>query len=60
MSQDSKDYKFSINVAINNAKSRINLLEKKDRQCMIAEYKEWIKDGFNYQSVLLLREDPII
>ena len=60
MSQDSKDYKFCINVAINNAKSRINLLEKKDRECIIEEYKEWIKDGFNYQSVLLLREDPII
>ena len=60
MSQDSKDYKFCINVAIDNAKSRINLLEKEDRECIIQEYKEWIKDGFNYQSVLLLREDPII
>ena len=60
MSQDSKDYKFCINVAIHNAKSRINLLEKEDRECIIQEYKEWIKDGFNYQSVLLLREDPII
>ena len=60
MSQDSKDFKFCIEIAINNAKSRIVLLEKEDRECIIEEYKEWIKDDLNYQSVLLLREDPII
>ena len=60
MSQDSKDYKFCINVAIDNAKKRINSLDKMDQKCILEEYKEWLKDGFNYQSVLLLREDPII
>ena len=60
MSQSNKDYKFCINLAIDNAKKRISLLDKKERECIIEEYREWIKDGFNYQSVLLLREDPII
>ena len=60
MSQESKDIKFCINLAIDNAKKRISLLDKMDQKCVLEEYKEWIKDGFNYQSVLLLREDPII
>ena len=60
MNQDSKDYIFCINIAINNAKKRIKLLDKLDRECIIQEYKEWINDGYNYDSVLLLREDPII
>ena len=60
MSKGNKDYKFCINIAIDNAKKRISLLDKKERECVIEEYREWIKDGFNYQSVLLLREDPII
>ena len=60
MKQDPPDYKFCINLAIDNAKKRIKLLDKKDQKCLLEEYKEWIKDGFNYQSVLLLREDPII
>ena len=60
MSEELKDYKFCINIAINNAKKRIKLLDKLDRECIIQEYKEWINDGYNYDSVLLLREDPII
>ena len=60
MKEESKDYKFCINLAIDNAKKRIDLLDKMDQKCIIEEYKEWIKDGLNYQSVLLLREDPII
>ena len=60
MKEDSKDYKYCINVAIKHAKKRINLLDKMDKKCMLEEYKEWIKDEFDYQSVLLLREDPII
>ena len=60
MKEDYKDYKFCINIAIDNAKKRINLLDKIDQKCILEEYKEWIKDGFDYQSVLLLREDPII
>tara|TARA_Y100000991_G_C21861580_1_gene301130 strand:- start:415 stop:597 length:183 start_codon:yes stop_codon:yes gene_type:complete len=60
MKEDSIDFKLCINIAIDNAKKRINLLENKDQKCIFDEYKEWIKDGFDYQSVLLLREDPII
>ena len=60
MKEDSIDYKFCINIAIDNAKKRLNVLEKKDQKCILEEYKEWIRDGFDYQSVLLLREDPII
>ena len=60
MSESYKDYKYSVSVAIDNAKRRINLLDKMDRESIIEEYKEWINDEFNYQSVLLLRDDPII
>lgn len=60
MKKDSTDYKFCINLAIDNAKKRIQLLEKYDQKCILEEYKEWLKDGFDYQSILLLREDPII
>ena len=57
---NNKDYKFSIDIALDNAKKRINLLDKLDQKCILEEYSEWIKDGFNYQSVLLIRDDPII
>ena len=60
MQENSKDYEFCINVALDNAKKRINLLDNSDKKCILEEYKEWIKEGFDYQSVLLLREDPII
>ena len=60
MKKDPKDYKFCISLAIDNAKKRIKLLEKSDQKCLLEEYKEWIKDGLDHQSVLLLREDPII
>ena len=60
MKKDSVDLKYSINTAIENAKKRINLLNKTDQKCILEEYKEWIKDDYNYQSILLLREDPII
>ena len=60
MLDNSKDYEFCIKVALNNAKKRINLLDNSDKKCVLDEYKEWINDGFNKNSVLLLREDPII
>ena len=60
MQKNSKDYQFCINVALDNAKKRINLLDNSDKQSVIEEYKEWINDGLNKHSVLLLREDPII
>ena len=60
MTKDSQDYNFCIKIAIENAKKRINLLDQMDQKCILEEYKEWINGGFDYQSVLLLREDPII
>ena len=60
MQENSKDYEFCINLALDNAKKRINLLDNSDKKCLLEEYKEWIKDGLSKHTVLLLREDPII
>ena len=60
MRENPKDYEICIKVALDNAKKRINLLDNSDRKCVIDEYKEWINDGLNKHTVLLLREDPII
>ena len=60
MKEDSRDIKFCINLAIDNAEKRIKLLEKGDQKCILGEYKEWLKESIDYQSFLLLREDPII
>ena len=60
MKENSKDYHFCIKVALDNAKKRINLLEHSDKKSVLEEYKEWINDGLNKQTILLLREDPII
>ena len=60
MEENFKDYEFCIKVALENAKKRINLLDNSDKKCVLEEYKEWIKDGLNPHTVLLLREDPII
>ena len=60
MNEDSRDIKFCINLAIDNAEKRIKSLEKGDQRCILEAYKEWLKEGIDYQSILLLREDPII
>ena len=60
MKENTKDYEFCINLALDNAKKRINLLDNSDKKSVIDEYKEWIKDGLDKHTVLLLREDPII
>ena len=60
MLENSKDYKFCIKVALDNAKKRIMLLDDSDRKSVLEEYKEWIQDGPGNYKVLLLREDPII
>ncbi len=60
MEDNIKDYEFCINEALNNAKKRIKLLANKDKSAVLKEYKEWIDDGLNKHTVLLLREDPII
>ena len=60
MEGDFKDYELCINVALENAKKRINLLDKFDKRSVFEEYKEWFNDGLNKHTVLLLRDDPII
>ncbi len=60
MQENSYDYRFCINLALDNAKKRINLLDNSDKKCLQEEYKEWIIDGLNKHTVLLLRDDPII
>ena len=60
MQENSKDYKFCIKLALDNAKKRIKILENSDKKSVLDEYREWINDGLNKHTVLLLREDPII
>ena len=60
MRENSNNYKFCIKLALENAKKRINLLDNSDKKWVIEEYKEWINDDLNKQTVLLLRDDPII
>ena len=60
MQEKSNDYKFFIELALDNAKKRINLLDNDDKKCVIAEYKEWFNDGIKNHTVLLIRDDPII
>ena len=60
MQENSKDYEYCIEVALNNAKKRINFLDNSDKKCVLEEYKEWINDGLNKHTILLLRDDPII
>ena len=60
MQDNSKDYEFCIKIALENAKKRIKILDASDKKCVLDEYKEWIKDGLDKHTVLLLREDPII
>ena len=60
MQKNPKDHEFCIRVALDNAKKRIKLLNNSDSNCVLEEYKEWINDGFDKHTVLLLREDPMI
>ena len=60
MQDNSKDYESCIKVALDNAKKRIKLLDNSNKKCVLEEYKEWINDGLNKHTILLLRDDPII
>ena len=60
MKENHKDYEYCIKLALDNAKKRINLLDNSDKKSVFEEYKEWINDGLNKHTVLLLRDDPII
>ena len=60
MQKNFNNYEFCIKEVLENAKKRINLLDDSNKKCLLEEYKEWIDDGFNEHTVLMLREDPII
>ena len=60
MQENSNDYEFCIRLALDNAKKRINFLEDSNKKCVMEEYREWLNDGLNKHTVLLLRDDPII
>ena len=60
MQENSNDYEFCISLALDNAKKRINLLQDSNKKCVIEEYREWLNDGLNKNTFLLLRDDPII
>ena len=60
MEKNTLNYKFCIKLAIDNANKRIKLLEKMEQKCILEEYNEWLTDDVDYQSILLLRNDPII
>ena len=60
MKENPNDFKFFIELALDNAKKRISLLDNPDKKSVIEEYKEWFNDGLNKHTVLLLRDDPVI
>ena len=60
MQENLKDYEFCIELALDNAKKRIKLLDNSNKKCVLDEYREWLEDGLNKHTILLLREDPII
>ena len=57
---NSQDFELCIQEALDNAKNRIKILDSSDKNSVLQEYREWIKDGLSKHTVLLLREDPII
>ena len=60
MQEKSKDYEFCMKTVLDNAKSRIRVLKNLDKKSVLEEYREWLNEGLNYHTVLLLRDDPII
>ncbi len=60
MQENSKNYESCIKAVLDNARKRISILDNSDKKCVLEEYKEWINDGLNKHTVLLIREDPNI
>ena len=60
MQDNFKNYEVCVKIALDNAKKRIKLLDDLNKKSVFEEYKEWINDGLNKHTILLLREDPII
>jgi len=46
--------------AILNAIERILILNDIDKESVFNEYKEWIINDYKKESILFIREDPII
>ena len=46
--------------AILNALARILILNELDKESVFNEYKEWIINDYKKESILFIREDPII
>tara|TARA_B100000963_G_C22060551_1_gene423643 strand:- start:92 stop:268 length:177 start_codon:yes stop_codon:yes gene_type:complete len=46
--------------AILNALERILILTDLDKESVFYEYKEWIIKDYKKESILFIREDPII
>ena len=46
--------------AILNALNRILILDGLDKLSVFNEYKEWIINDYKKESILFIREDPII
>ena len=46
--------------AILNALERIQILTDLDKESVFYEYKEWIIKDYKKESILFIREDPII
>ena len=60
MQKNSNDHELCVKIALDYAKKRIKLLDSSDKKCVLEEYKEWINDGLNKHTILILRDDPII
>ena len=60
MKKKSKDFEYCIKLTLDNAKKRINLLDKLDKKSVLEEYNEFLNDGLNNHTILFLIEDPII
>ena len=46
--------------AILNALDRILILDELDKESVFNEYKEWIFNDYKKESILFIREDPVI
>ena len=46
--------------AILSALKRILILNELDKESVFNEYKEWIINDYKKESILFIREDPII
>ena len=49
-----------VSYAILNALDRILILDELDKVSVFNEYKEWIINDYKKESILFIREDPII